>query len=124
MKCEKVPKNTVMGAEATTVSREITEAIKLKIKDITIEGDNLSVVNVLKGTWKCNWEEDMLISDARLDLRSFRTVDVRHVFRENNRVADRLDFLGHSTTTDYSSTDLELRVLIRKNALGWTTDRL
>ena len=76
------------------------------------------MVNALKGTWKCNWEEEMLISDAQLDLRSFRTVEIRHVFREINRVADRLAFLGHSTTTDYSSSDLELSVLIRKDALG------
>ena len=110
-----------MGAEASAVRRGILEAKRLKIRDISIEGDNLSVINALKGTWNCNWEEEMLISDARIDLRSFRTVIIRHVFRENNRVADRLAFLGHSGPTGCVSTDLELRVLIRMDALRWTT---
>ena len=86
--------------------------------------DNLCVINALKGAWKCPWGEDMLIADSRLDLRSFRTVCIRHVFREVNCVADRLAFLGHTTTTNNLDSDLELRVLIRKDALGWTTDRL
>ena len=124
MKGESVSKNSVLGAEASAVRRGILEAKRLKIRDISIEGDNLSVINALKGTWNCNWEEEMLISDARIDLMSFRSVSIRHVFRETNRVADRLAFLGHSNTTGCSSTDLELRVLIRKDALGWTTDRL
>ena len=124
MKGEAVPKSTVVGAEASAVRRGILEAKRLNIRDIIIECDNLSVVNALKGTWSCNWEEEMLISDARIDLRSFRTVIIRHVFRETNRVADRLAFLGHSQTMGCSSADLKLRVLIRKDALGWTTDRL
>ena len=89
-----------------------------------IEGDNLCVINALKGIWKCPWEEDMLIADFGIDLRSFRTVCLCHVFREVNCVADKLAFLGHETATSNPDSDLELRVLIRKDALGWTTDRL
>ena len=60
----------------------ITEAIKLKIKYLIIEGDNLCVINALKGAWKYTWKEDILISDSCLDLRSFRTVEIRHVFAD------------------------------------------
>ena len=123
MNGESITKKTVVGAEAATVSKGISEAKRLSIKDIIIEGDNLCVINALKGIWKCPWEEDILIADSGIDLRSFRTVCVRHVFREVNCVADRLAFLGHTTTSNPDS-DLELRVLIRKDALGWTTDRL
>ena len=34
----------------------------------------------------------MVYSDARIDLRSFRTLIIRHVFRETNRVAVRQAF--------------------------------
>ena len=114
---------TILGAKAFAVRKRITEAIKLKLKDLIIEGDNLCVINALKGVWKCTWGEDILISDSRLDLRSFRMVEICHVFRETNAVIDRLAFLVHSTTTGYPCTDLGLQVLIRKDALGWTTDR-
>ena len=120
MKGESIEKTTVVGAEASAVCKGISEALRLNINDVIIEGDNLCVINALKGTWKCLWEDDMLIADSRLDLRSFRTVCIRHVFREVNCVADRLSFLGHTTTTSNPDSDLELRVLIRKDALGWT----
>ena len=124
MKGESIEKATVVGAEAAAVCKGISEALRLNIKDVIIEGDNLCVINAIKGTWKCPWEEDMIIADSRIDLRSFRTVCIRHVFREINCVADRVAFLGHTTTTSNPDSDLELQVLIRKDALGWTTDRL
>ena len=88
MNGESITKKTVVGAEAAAVSKGISEAKRLSIKDIIIEGDNICVINALKGIWKCPWEEDMLIADSILDLRSFRTVSIRHVFREINCVAE------------------------------------
>ena len=52
-KGEHVPCYTVLGAEAFAVRRGISKAIKLKIKDLIIVGDNICVINALKGTWKC-----------------------------------------------------------------------
>ena len=59
MKGESIEKTTVVGAEASVVCKGISEALSLNIKDVTIEGDNLCVINALKGTWKCPWEEDI-----------------------------------------------------------------
>ena len=64
----------------------------------------------------------MIITDSQLDLRKFQTVQISHVFREINRVADRLTHLGHTTTTTIPDNDIELQVLIRKDALGWSTN--
>ena len=50
MKGESVSKSTVIGAEASAVRRGIIEAKRLRIRDISIEGDSLSVINALKGT--------------------------------------------------------------------------
>ena len=66
----------------------------------------------------------MIITDSQLDLRKFQTVQISHVFREINRVADRLTHLGHITTTTIPDNDIELQVLIRKDALGWSTNRM
>ena len=66
MRGEQVHCATVIGTEAYAASRGITEAIKLNIKDLIIEGDNICVINALNGMWGCPWEEYMLILDARL----------------------------------------------------------
>ena len=47
---ERVSCAFVVGAEASTARRGIKEAIKLNIKNLIIEGDNLCVINALKGT--------------------------------------------------------------------------
>ena len=100
--------SSVIGAEAYAGRRGINEAINLKIKDLIIEGDNLCVINALKKVWKCTWEEDILIFESRLDLHSFRMVEIRHVFRETNAVTDKLIFLCHTTTTNYPCAVLGL----------------
>ena len=48
MKGEQVHCSSVVGAEANAARRGITEAIRLKIKDLIIEGDNFCVINALK----------------------------------------------------------------------------
>ena len=46
---EKIHCNSTVGAEANAARIGIIEAIKLKIKDLIIEGDNLCLINALKG---------------------------------------------------------------------------
>ena len=106
MKGESILDSSVIESEASSISKGIVDAVRRNIRDIIIEGDNMCVINALKGTWSCPWEVDMLIADSRLELRSFRTVRIRHVFRETNCVADRLASLGHTTTTSTPDTDL------------------
>ena len=100
LKGEGIPPCSVFGAEAETVRKGIMEFLSLNIQNLIIEGDNLGVINALKGDWNSPWKEDMLIADSRLNLRGFRMVSIRHVFRELNCVAGRLAVLGHTTTTD------------------------
>ncbi len=108
LKGEAIPPCSVFKAETEAARRGIKEARDLKIERIIIEGDNLGVINALKGDWNSPWEEELLIADPRLDLRNFRTISIRHVFREVNCVADRVAFLGHTTPTDNPDCDLEL----------------
>ena len=113
--------NSVLKAEAFALKTGLQEAIRLQIKKIEIEGDNLCVIKALQGLWSCPWEVAMVISDSRLDLRFFDEIRVRHIFREINCVADRLTHLGISTPNTNFSEDPELCGLIRKDALGWIT---
>ena len=110
--------------KSESIQHREREAIRLQIKKIEIEGDNLCVIRALQGLWSCPWDVEMIISDSRLDLCFFDEIQINHVFREINCVADRLTHLGISTPNTNFSEDPELCVLIRNDALGWTTSRM
>ena len=57
-KGEKVQCYSVVGAEAHETIRGIKEALKLKIKDLIIEDDNLCVINALKGGMENHMERE------------------------------------------------------------------
>ena len=79
---QKTYHDSVIGAEAAALHEGIKEAIRLNIQNIEIEGDNLSIINAVKGIRKCPWEVEMIISDSQMDLTTFQTVHISHVFRE------------------------------------------
>ena len=64
-----------------------------------LEGDNLCIINSLKDSWNCPWKVEMLISDYRMDLLKFFLVQIPHIFRKTNSVADKLIHLRHLTPT-------------------------
>ncbi len=54
-------------------------------------------------------------------LLSFSGIRIHHNFKESNVVADRVTSLVHNIpAAGQLEEDLELHVLVRKNALGWT----
>lgn len=79
---------------AITTKRGIQKAINLGFDFICIEGDCLSLINVVKDCWSCPWKIEMIIINILFDLRSFQRVQIGHIFREVNRVADRIAHLG------------------------------
>ena len=61
------------------------------------------------------------MADAMTDLLSFSGIEVQHIFRESNVVADRVASLAHRIpAVEQREEDLELHVLIRKDALGYS----
>ncbi|XP_056690483.1 uncharacterized protein [Spinacia oleracea] len=58
-------KSQVYMAEALALHKGIQEAISLGVKDIHIEGDNLLVINSLKGTWNPPLKLQNIIQDSK-----------------------------------------------------------
>ena len=73
--------------------------------EIAIEGDNLIVIQALKGEGRISWQILNIIKDIQLSIRGDVQVTITHIFRETNMVADWLSKFGHSIT-DTFMTDL------------------
>lgn len=74
--------------EALALQHGICMALKEGITDLLIEGDNLLVVNAVKGIWQPSWEIDYVIEDIRLHVKKFKSCDIKHIYREANKAAD------------------------------------
>lgn len=79
---------STLVAEATALRNGVCLARDLRIKRLIIEGDNLTVINVLRGFCKCPREIKLLYRDICLMLGEFEDFKICHVFREGNRAAD------------------------------------
>ncbi|XP_010684206.1 uncharacterized protein LOC104898794 [Beta vulgaris subsp. vulgaris] len=117
---------SILKAEAWGMREGIKAALSIGIKNIHIEGDNLSVINSLRKLWKIPWEIHSLVSDADVDLRRFDRVIINHCFREANGAADFMAHKGHlcpDLLLSRETQDLALLSIIRKDALGWSHER-
>ncbi|XP_021744423.1 uncharacterized protein LOC110710438 [Chenopodium quinoa] len=65
------------------------------ISDIFIEGDNLTVINILQGHFICPWKLQLLMADVKAILDSFTSFQARQIYREGNRAADYVASLGY-----------------------------
>ena len=69
----------------------LEEVSKYDYDTIKIEGDSLLVINQLKGIWKVkNKELQQIHSDILKILKKFSKVELKHIYREDNRRADEL----------------------------------
>ncbi|XP_056695091.1 uncharacterized protein [Spinacia oleracea] len=80
----------VYMAEPLGLHKGIQEAIRLNIK-----GDNLLVINAVKGVWKIPWKLQNIINDIKLLLQQFHSFHIQHIFREANRATDWIANVGH-----------------------------
>lgn len=88
---------TIIVAEARGLYEGIRGALSLGVRKISIEGDNLSVIQALRKSWKIPWSIHAIISDSLEDLKQFEEFRISHVYREGNAAADWLASKGHST---------------------------
>ena len=110
--------STALKTEALTVRDCLVLAKKLKLEKIIVESDNLTVVNSINGIWKCPWDIEIIISYILLLMTDFRTIQVSHIFREANVVADCLAKLCHNHSPGSMMDHPEFRALVRKDAIG------
>lgn len=76
-------------AEATT----IFEAVKYWGRETQVqkilETDSIIMVNMLRGTWEVPWEIAELVEEIQAQIQH-QSIQVQHIFREGNRIADFL----------------------------------
>ena len=78
-------------AEYTALILGLEEAARRDITELDIRLDSKLVVEQVLGRWKVRAPHLAPLRDrARLLLAGFRSVDVRHVPREQNTIADEL----------------------------------
>ncbi|XP_056691662.1 uncharacterized protein [Spinacia oleracea] len=85
----------VSMAEALALHKGVQEAIRLGLQNLQIEGDNLLVINALKGIWNVPWKLQNIFQDIKTLLHSLHNVHIQHVFRDANRGADWIANVGH-----------------------------
>ena len=89
-------------AEYTGLLIGIEECVKRDIENIKIEGDSMLVVNQISGKWKVKDAKLKVLHQSVMAMirKYFKTVLIRHVYRDKNKEADRITNevmkLGHS----------------------------
>ena len=87
---EEIYHTSILKAEALAALRAVQIATKYKIGNLIVEGDNLTIINVIRRLWKIPWEIHTIINDVYHFLRYFQDFKNFHCYREANSAADRL----------------------------------
>ena len=86
----KISASSAIQAEAEALLQGLRSALQLGIKKLEIEGDNLSVINAIKGTWTTPWEIKAILEDVRNYIKQVEYINYYYCFREGNQAADFL----------------------------------
>jgi len=77
-------------AEILSLKMLLVIAIEYSIKDISIYGDSMNVINWTKGTQRClNLNLENLLEDVLMLLSYFETYSCHHIYRSQNQEADK-----------------------------------
>lgn len=77
-------------AELQSLNLLLIFALEKGCSSLTCFGDSMNVINWVKRTQECrNLRLGNLLSEIRMILLSFDNFTCRHVYRENNKEADR-----------------------------------
>ena len=113
-------------AEARALKAGVLLAIQEGVSKISIEGDNLLVIQSLKGGCHGPWQIAHIVQDVKASLTQFSSVSINHIFREANMAADWLSKFGHSITDSFTTEfgfSPTLRQIIADDCIGRTLVR-
>ena len=84
-------KKTNNYAEYTGLIIGLKQAIQMNIKNLTVEGDSLLVINQMLGIYKVKSPVLLDLYNTAKELETkFEKVDFIHIYRNNNKRADEL----------------------------------
>lgn len=88
-------KRTNNEAEYSALIMGLEEAIKMDIKELSVCGDSLLVINQVNGIYKVKNLNLLVLYENIVLLKSkFTYIDFNHVYRNNNKRADELSNLA------------------------------
>ncbi|XP_065862826.1 uncharacterized protein [Euphorbia lathyris] len=86
------------SAELLAILTGINLAKRLGVKRLSVESDNLEAIKMISENHSLGFNSRNLIKSIIRLCSSFEFVEFRHIFREQNCVADRLAAAGHEGT--------------------------
>ena len=118
---------SILVAEARTLKDGVLLAIDQEgFSKISIEGDNLIVIQSLKGECQGPWQIAHIIQDVNASLTQASIVSINHIFREANMATDWLSKFGYSITESFISEfafSPTLRQIVADDCIGRTLAR-
>ena len=88
-------KRTNNESEYSALIMGLEEAIKMDIKELSVCGDSLLVINQVNGIYKVKNQNLLVLYENVLLLKpKFTYIDFNHVYRNNNKRADELSNLA------------------------------
>ena len=97
--------SSVFSAEATALQQGLRLALQHNISHLQIKGDNLMVINAVKGLWSPPWQIAHIIQNVQQLLHSFSSSAIRYVYREANKAADWMANVGHLVESQFTIDD-------------------
>lgn len=80
---------TSLEAEATVMDKGLQYCLDQQLTPVILETDSLILENILDGIWEVPWCISLLIKKIKWMMKN-GNVEVKHVMREGNKVADFL----------------------------------
>ena len=117
---------SVVIAESGALRDGLLAALKFGYPRLDIEGDNFVVIGALKKQIEVPWRIKNVIQDRQTLTKQAEHVQVTHIYREANMVADWLSKFGHSIANTWSSTEcdsIDLRAIVQNDRIGRTLVR-
>jgi len=79
---------SVLVAEARTLRNGLQEAVKQGFQYLEIEGDNIMVIQAIKGSTHMPWKISLIVKDILHFMKQLTHVSISHIYREANLAAD------------------------------------
>jgi ribonuclease HI len=106
--CKFIGYKTNNQAEYSALIFGLKNALELGIKNLSVLGDSLLVINQVNGIYRVKSETLADLHKQVIDLKSnFDYIEFNHVYRESNKRADELSNLALENVGDLSNTQLE-----------------
>ena len=117
---------SILVAEARALQDGLQEVIKKGFQSLEIEGDNIMLIQAIKGPHHMPWKINLIVKDILHYLNQLSHVSISHIYPEANLAVDWSAKQGHgvpSATIWESLPSSELKEILGDDLMGRTLVR-